>query len=95
MKLLNNYIIKNEMWVFIPARSGSKTIKNKNIKKLNGSPLISYTLNTAKNLSFIKKIIFSSDSNKYHKLAKKYATIESHFRSKQTSKDTSASNIKV
>ena len=35
----------------IPARSGSKRIKNKNIIKLNGKPLISYTI---KNL--IKRI---------------------------------------
>ena len=78
MKLIKNYIIKKQIWVFIPARAGSKTIKNKNIKKLNGYPLIFYTLNAAKKLKFVKKIVFSSDSQKYHKLAKKYAKIESH-----------------
>ena len=45
MRLPKNYIIKNEIWVFIPARAGSKTIKNKNIKKLNGYPLIFYANN--------------------------------------------------
>lgn len=90
MKLSKNYIIKNQTWVFIPARAGSKTIKDKNIKKLNGLPLICYSLNTAKKLKFIKKIVFSSDSAKYHKLASKYADIESHFRSLKTSKDYSS-----
>ena len=89
MKFSKNYIIKNQTWVFIPARAGSKKIKNKNIKKLNGFPLIYYSLNTAKKLKFIKKIVFSSDSAKYHKIANKYATIESHFRSSKTSKDYS------
>ena len=32
----------------IPAREGSKGIKNKNIKKLNGLPLISYSILSAK-----------------------------------------------
>ena len=89
MKLPKNHIIKNQTWVFIPARAGSKKIKDKNIKKLNGLPLIYYPLNTAKKLKFIKKIIFSSDSKKYHKIANKYANIESHFRSSKTSKDFS------
>jgi CMP-N,N'-diacetyllegionaminic acid synthase len=89
MKFSKKYIIKNQTWVFIPARAGSKKIKNKNIKKLNNFPLIYYSLNTAKKLKFIKKIVFSSDSAKYHKIANKYATIESHFRSSKTSKDYS------
>ena len=90
MRLPKNYIIKNEIWVFIPARAGSKTIKNKNIKKLNGLPLICYSLNTAKKMKFIKKIVFSSDSKKYHKIAAKYLNIESHLRSSQTSKNYSS-----
>ena len=90
MKLPKNYIIKNQIWVFIPARAGSKTIKDKNIKKLNGYPLIYYTLETSKKLKFIKKIVFSSDSKKYHSLAKKYAEVESHYRSSKTSKDKSS-----
>ena len=55
MKSLKKYISKNEIWVFIPARSGSKSIKNKNIKKINGKPLIYYTLLIAKKLKRVKK----------------------------------------
>ncbi len=89
MKIPKDYIIKNQTWVFIPARAGSKKIKDKNIIKLKGLPLIYYSLITAKKLKFIKKIVFSSDSAKYHQIANKYANIESHFRSSKTSKDHS------
>ena len=33
--------------IFIPARGGSKGVKNKNLKLLKGKPLIAYTLNAA------------------------------------------------
>ena len=32
----------------IPARSGSKGLKNKNIFKINNKPLVNYTFNAAK-----------------------------------------------
>ena len=56
----------------IPARSGSKRIKNKNIKKFDKKPLIFYTINFAQKLKFIDEIVFSSDSDVYLKIAKKY-----------------------
>ncbi len=85
MKSLKKYISKNEIWVFIPARSGSKSIKNKNIKKINGKPLIYYTLLIAKKLKRVKKIVFSSDSHYYLNIASKYAKIEKDLRSKKNS----------
>ena len=36
----------NEIWAFIPARAGS-SLKDKNIKKLKGKPLIYYSIKTA------------------------------------------------
>ena len=77
----------NECWVMIPARSGSKTIKNKNIKKINKKPLIYYSLKFAKDLKFFDKIIFSSDSSSYLKLASKYGKFYLHKRSKFSSSD--------
>ena len=56
----------------IPARSGSQGIKNKNIKKFNNKPLIYYSINFAKSLEFVDKIIFSTDSRRYLSIAKKY-----------------------
>ncbi|OCW75530.1 hypothetical protein AKH19_06620 [Pelagibacteraceae bacterium GOM-A1] len=53
---------------FIPARSGSKRLKDKNIKKLNGKPLIFWTVKQAIRVRIFKKIIFSTDSLKYYKI---------------------------
>ena len=53
----------------IPARSGSKGIKDKNIKLLNNKPLIHYSINAAKNSKFIDSIIVSTDSKKYADIA--------------------------
>ena len=80
----------NEFWAFIPARSGSKGLKNKNIAKLAGIPLIAYSIKTAKKIKKIKKIIISSDSKKYLRLGKKYGCNEFHLRSKKNSGDKSS-----
>ena len=49
----------------IPARSGSRGLKNKNIKLFNGVPLILYPYKIAKNSNLIKDIAISTDSKKY------------------------------
>lgn len=45
----------------IPVRAGSKSIKNKNLALLGGKPLLYYTINEAKKVSFIDEILVSSD----------------------------------
>jgi CMP-N-acetylneuraminic acid synthetase len=46
----------------IPARSGSKRLVNKNIKKLNGIPLIAYTIQAAKDSGIFDEIVVSTDN---------------------------------
>ncbi len=53
--------------IFIFARGGSKEIKNKNIIKIKGKPLIEYTINFAKRFK-IQKIFVSTDSKKIKNL---------------------------
>lgn len=48
----------------IPARAGSKGVPNKNIRMLNGKPLIAYAIDNAMKSEFIDKVIVSSDSEK-------------------------------
>jgi len=57
--------------VVIPARSGSKGLINKNIKLLNGKPLINYSIEVAKEVFDNKDICFSSDSQEYINIAEK------------------------
>lgn len=52
----------------IPARGGSKGIPYKNIKPLNGKPLLQYTAEAAKNSKFINKIVLSTDDNNIAKI---------------------------
>lgn len=70
----------------IPARGGSKGIKNKNIKLLNKIPLFVWSLIAAKREKIFDKIIVTSDSKKILDIAKKYGA-ESIKRSKLLSSD--------
>lgn len=72
----------------IPARSGSKRIKNKNIKKFNGKPIIEFTLKILKKSKIFNLIILSSDSKKICKLGKKIGFDLVLLRNKELAKDT-------
>lgn len=56
----------------IPARSGSKGLLDKNIKLLNGKPLIAYSIIEASKSKYIDKIIVSTDSEKIAEISRKY-----------------------
>ena len=56
----------------IPARGGSRGIPRKNIKSLQGKPLIAYSIETALKVRFIDKVIVSSEDEGIIKIAKKY-----------------------
>lgn len=56
-------INEHKVLAIIPARGGSKGILKKNIKVLNGKPLIQYTIDIAKEVPDISKIIISTDDN--------------------------------
>ena len=71
----------------IPARSGSKGLKDKNIKILNGKPLIAYTIEAAKNSEVFDRVIVSTDSEKYADIAIKYGAEVPFLRSKENSSD--------
>jgi len=67
---LNKNIKKKEIIAFIPARGGSKSIKLKNMAKLNNKPLISYPIKLALNHRRIKSVVCSSDNHIILKAAK-------------------------
>ncbi|ABM70626.1 acylneuraminate cytidylyltransferase family protein [Prochlorococcus marinus] len=59
-------------YCLIPARGGSKGIKGKNIKLLEGKPLIAYTIECAKESRIFEKIFVSTDDSQIAKVAKDY-----------------------
>ncbi|KAF5435590.1 N-acylneuraminate cytidylyltransferase [Candidatus Methanophagaceae archaeon] len=49
---------------FVPARGGTKGIPRKNIKPLQGKPLISYSIEYAKKSKYINKVVVSTGDKK-------------------------------
>ena len=56
----------------IPARSGSKGVKNKNVRCLQGYPMISYSIVAARMSNSINRVIVSTDSERYGRIAQYY-----------------------
>ncbi len=56
----------------IPARGGSKGVPRKNIKLLNGKPLIYYTINEAQKSRYIQGFFVSTEDNEIAEVAKRY-----------------------
>tara|TARA_B100000029_G_scaffold505697_1_gene586821 strand:+ start:3325 stop:4017 length:693 start_codon:yes stop_codon:yes gene_type:complete len=71
----------------IPARFGSKRIKQKNIKKFLGKPIIFWSINAALKAKIFDKIIVSTDSKKIANIARKYKADVPFLRSKKLSGD--------
>ena len=77
----------------IPARSGSKGILDKNIKILNGKPLIAHSIDQAKETKYYKnnqmRIVVTTDSEKYANIAKEYGAEIPVLRPSEISQDLS------
>ena len=64
--------LKNNVVCIVPARAGSKRIKNKNIVNFFGKPLIGYSIIAAKKANIFTKVLISTDSEKIARISKKY-----------------------
>ena len=72
---------------FIPARKGSKRIKNKNGILINGKPLFEYSIDVAKKSKYVDKIIFSTDSQEWLLYAQKLGCEKNDLRPEYLSGD--------
>ena len=72
----------------ICARGGSKGVKNKNIKPINGKPLIAYTIEQAKESGLFEHIVISTDSDLIAETAKEYGAEVFFKRSAEMASDT-------
>ena len=75
----------------IPARSGSKGLKDKNIKLLNGKPLIWYSIQAAISSGCFDEVMVSTDSEKYAKIARECGASVPFLRSDEMSTDKASS----
>ncbi len=74
---------------FIFARGGSKGLPGKNIKLLDGIPLIAHSINTAKAIKEIDEIIVSTDDEAIAEIAEKYGASVPFLRPKLLAEDKS------
>ena len=75
----------------IPAREGSKRLPMKNIKKLNGKPLIEYTINQAKKVFKNENICVSTDSKEVIAISENLNLKVPFLRPKKYAQDNSSS----
>lgn len=75
--------------VLICARGGSKGLPGKNIKPLNGIPLIGWSINIAKQLNKVSRIIISTDSDDIAKVAKDFGAEVPFMRPENLAQDDS------
>ena len=68
--------MKKDSIAIIPIRSGSKSIKNKNIKDFNGKPLAYHNIFTALNSRLFSQVIVASDSSDYKNTLNKYKELQ-------------------
>lgn len=73
----------------IPARKNSKSIKDKNIRLINGLPMLVHSIIHAKQSKYINRIIVSTDSEEYAEIAKKYGAEVPFLRPEAISDDLS------
>ena len=88
--LIRGTIIMTNIAIIL-ARSGSKGLKDKNIKLMNGRPLIAYSIEAAKISGLFDVVHVSTDSQKYADIAIEYGADEPFLRSEEMSSDTADS----
>lgn len=82
--------MKDKILAIIPARNGSKGLKDKNIKNLCGKPMINYTIEAAFESELFSNIIVSTDSRKYAEIAEKAGAEVPFIRPQRLATDESA-----
>ncbi|NIJ55336.1 acylneuraminate cytidylyltransferase family protein [Dyadobacter arcticus] len=82
--------INPRILAIIPARGGSKSVSNKNMKLIGDKPLIAYTIESALQAKMLTKIIVSSDNLDTLNFARQFTGIEIPFtRPRQLATDAS------
>lgn len=75
----------------IPARGGSKGLPGKNIRLINGKPLIAWTIEAALASEYLDEVIVSTDSEEIKAVAERYGARVPFLRPDELAMDTSTS----
>lgn len=86
-----NKINKEKLLIVIPARGGSKGVPGKNIKELDGKPLIQYTIDAARKIASDNHIIVSTDDQEIKYVVEKFGLKVPFLRPVELATDTSGS----
>jgi len=78
----------------IPARSGSKSIPHKNIREFAGKPLIAHSIEQARACPAVQRVIVSTDSEEYARIARSFGAEVPFLRPAEISTDT-ATDLEV
>lgn len=78
----------------IPARSGSKGLKDKNIIDVCGKPLMAYSIEAASESGIFERIIVSTDSQRYGEIALQYGA-EVMYRGEKLSNDSASTYMVI
>lgn len=84
--------MKEKILAIITARSGSKGLKDKNVRILNGKPLIAYTIEAALKSGVFEDVVVSTDSKKYKEISEEYGAWVPFLRSSNLAKDNTSTN---
>ena len=89
LTLGNSLDTSRPIYALIPARSGSQSIKHKNISKIHGHPLLAYSIAAARLCPEIDRVFVSTDSKIYSKVAEDYGAECPFLRPKEFAEDNS------
>jgi len=78
-----------EITAFVFARGGSKGLPGKNVRPLNGIPLVAWSIIAARDVKRISRIIVSTDSEEIAYIAKEYGAEVPFMRPSELAKDDS------
>lgn len=77
-----------EILALIPARSGSKSVVDKNIRMIGNKPMLAHSIDHAKASRYITRVIVSTDSPRYAEIAREYGAQVPFLRPAEYATDT-------
>lgn len=77
-----------DILAIIPARSGSKSVKDKNIRMIGDKPMLAYSILHAQQSKYITRVIVDTDSEKYAQIASTFGAEAPYLRPAEYATDT-------